>query len=76
MTEADGCASFEYTLTFSLQLSKSTENLCQGGRVVGQNSMRRLGRPKGSLDWPPGVSVRFGYPRVTCSQLFVGSSAF
>jgi hypothetical protein len=33
-----------YTLAFALQLRKSTENLSQGSRVVGDYSLRRLGR--------------------------------
>jgi hypothetical protein len=32
-----------YTLAFALQLRKSTENLSQGSRVVGDYSLRRLG---------------------------------
>jgi hypothetical protein len=34
---------FYYTLAFALQLRKSTENLSQGNRVVGDYSFRRLG---------------------------------
>jgi hypothetical protein len=32
-----------YTLEFALELRKSTENLSQGTRVVGDHSLRRLG---------------------------------
>jgi hypothetical protein len=32
-----------YTLAFALQLRKSTDNLRQGSRVVGDYSLRRLG---------------------------------
>jgi hypothetical protein len=42
-----------YTLAFALQLRKSTENVCQGSRVVGDYSQRRLGwLLKDSLGWP------------------------
>jgi hypothetical protein len=34
---------FDYTLAFILQMRKITENLCQGSRVVGDYSLRRLG---------------------------------
>jgi hypothetical protein len=42
-----------YTLAFSLQLRKSTENLSQGSRVVGDCSLRCPSRPfRDSLGWP------------------------
>jgi hypothetical protein len=44
-----------YTLAFALQLRKSTENLSQGSREVGDYSLRRLGRLfffRNSLGWP------------------------
>jgi hypothetical protein len=42
-----------YTLVFALQLRKSTENLGQGRRVVGDYSLRRIGRIfRDNLGWP------------------------
>jgi hypothetical protein len=42
-----------YALAFALQQRKSTENLNQVGRVVGDYSLRRLGRLfRDSLGWP------------------------
>jgi hypothetical protein len=34
---------FEYTLAFALQPRKSTENLGQGSRVIGDDSLSRIG---------------------------------
>jgi hypothetical protein len=41
--EGAPCPFFTYTLAFALQLRKSTENLSQGSRVVGDYTLRRLG---------------------------------
>jgi hypothetical protein len=42
-----------YNLAFALQLRKSTENPSQGSRVVGDNSLGRLGGLfRDSLGWP------------------------
>jgi hypothetical protein len=42
-----------YTLAFAFQLRKSTENLRHGSRVVGDCSLRQIGRFfRDSLDWP------------------------
>jgi hypothetical protein len=55
-----------YTLEFALQLSKSTGNLSQGSRVVGDCSLRRLGRLfTDSLGWHAEHPVHLGYPWVT-----------
>jgi hypothetical protein len=48
-----GRAPLNYTLAFALQLRKSTENLSQVSRVVGDYSLRRLGwLSVDSLGWP------------------------
>jgi hypothetical protein len=53
LAEGGPCPLLNYTLTFALQLRKSTGNLSQGGRVVRDNSLRRLGRLfRDSLGWP------------------------
>jgi hypothetical protein len=41
--EGGPCPFLNYTLAIALQLRKSTENLCQGSRVVGDYPLRRLG---------------------------------
>jgi hypothetical protein len=42
-----------YTLKVALQLRKSTENLSQDRRLVGDYSLRRLGRlVRDSISWP------------------------
>jgi hypothetical protein len=47
-----GVPLLNYTLAFALQLRKSTENLSQGSRVVGDYSLRRVGRLfRDSLGW-------------------------
>jgi hypothetical protein len=43
-----GHAAFNYTLAFAFQLRKTMENLCQKSRVVGDNSLRGLGRLLGT----------------------------
>jgi hypothetical protein len=65
-----------YTLEFALQLRKSTEKLSQGSRVVGDYSLRRLGRLLGTASAgllnisPP------WFPVGDFSQPLVGASVF
>jgi hypothetical protein len=65
-----------YTLAFALQLRESTENLCQCSRVVGDYSLRRLGRLLGTAS--AGL-LNISPPRLAVgdfSQPLVGTSAF
>jgi hypothetical protein len=57
-----------YTLAFPLQLRKSTENLNQGSRVVGDYALRWLGWLYGQPRLACWASVHLGYPYVTSAS--------
>jgi hypothetical protein len=67
---------FDYTLAFALQLRKSTENLSQGSRVVGDYSLRRLGRLLGTASAGLLSISAPWFPVGDFSQPLVGASVF